>query len=146
MCGDSPLFQPETIHLLTEKHLQEKATLTLTSAIVHNPTGYGRILRNDKGEIEGIVEEKVASDKEKEIREVNGGCYAFNAIWLWKNINLMHKNEVGEYCLTEMVDIAVAQQQKVCAISANADEIVGINTFQDLQAAEAILQARGKHT
>jgi bifunctional UDP-N-acetylglucosamine pyrophosphorylase/glucosamine-1-phosphate N-acetyltransferase len=142
MCGDSPLFKVETVRSLMETHVRKQATITLASAILDDPRGYGRILRAPTGNIMGIVEEKPATPKQKAIKEINGGCYAFDAEWLWENIELMHANETGEYCLTEMVDIAIAQGKKVITVSAEADEVAGVNTPDQLLAAENILRAR----
>jgi bifunctional N-acetylglucosamine-1-phosphate-uridyltransferase/glucosamine-1-phosphate-acetyltransferase GlmU-like protein len=121
--------------------VREGATVTLVSAVLHDPSGYGRILRSPEGDIEGIVEEKLANGDLKAIREINGGSYAFDAEWLWANLISMQKNEVGEYCLTEMVDIAVAQGRKVIAVPAAPTEILGINTPAQLREAEAILKS-----
>ena len=140
MCGDSPLFRKKTVHALMETHIRENAAITLTSAILENPHGYGRILRSADGEVSGIAEEKLATDEQKAIKEVNGGSYAFDANWLWDNIDLMHKNEAGEYCLTEMVDIAISQGHRVVTVSAAPDELQGINTPDQLREAEEVLK------
>ncbi|HET6454263.1 MAG TPA: NTP transferase domain-containing protein [Armatimonadota bacterium] len=139
MCGDSPLFRVETIRSLMREHVRHQATITLTSAILDDPAGYGRILRNPSGEVSGIIEEKMASDEQKSIEEINGGCYGFDAEWLWGNIGLMTRNEAGEYCLTEMVDIAIRQGRKVITVSSGQDEVAGINTPAHLKQAERML-------
>ncbi|MCX6377291.1 MAG: NTP transferase domain-containing protein [Armatimonadetes bacterium] len=142
MCGDSPLFRVETIRSVMEAHLRERATITLVSAILDDPRGYGRVLRGPGGEVSGIVEEKLATEEQKAIGEINGGLYAFDAPWLWENIGLMRRNEAGEYCLTEMVEIAISQGCRVIAVSASPDEVAGINTPDQLLAAERVLLAR----
>jgi len=142
MCGDSPLFRVETVRSLMEEHVQCQAAVTLVSAMLDNPSGYGRILRNPTGEVSGIVEEKLASDEQKAIGEINGGCYGFDAEWLWNNVGLMAQNEVGEYCLTEMVDIAIRQGRRVIAVPSHPDEVAGINTPAQLEQAEHILCGR----
>lgn len=143
MCGDSPLFRVETIRSVMEAHLRERATITLVSAVLEDPSGYGRILRNSSGDVAGIVEEKIASDEQRAIREINGGLYAFDAPWLWESIGLMRRNEAGEYCLTEMVDIALAQGRRVITVTASPDEVAGINTPEQLRFAEGVLRRRG---
>ncbi|HUV04627.1 MAG TPA: NTP transferase domain-containing protein [Armatimonadota bacterium] len=143
ICGDSPLFKAATIRSLMEAHIREHATITLTSAVLEDPSGYGRILRDPAGSVSGIVEEKLATDQQKAVKEVNGGCYAFEADWLWDNIQSMRRNEAGEYCLTEMVDIAVAQDRKVITVPAELEEIAGVNTPSQLREAEAIFERRG---
>lgn len=143
MCGDSPLFRSRTVRLLMDTHVEQKATITLVSAVVSDPRGYGRILRDANGRIEAIVEEHVATEEQKRICDINGGCYAFDAAWLWKNIELIPRNTSGEYCLTEMVHIALTRGLKVCAITAESEEVMGVNTPDELLAAEAILRRRG---
>lgn len=142
MCGDSPLFRASTIKSTIASHKAEDATVTLACAILDNPTGYGRIIRNSTGEVSGVVEEKMASEEQKAIQEINGGCLAFDADWLWNNIDLMSKNEAGELCLTEMVDIALAQGKKVITVTAGQDEVLGINTPEQLAEAERVIKSR----
>ncbi|MHB0998952.1 MAG: NTP transferase domain-containing protein [Armatimonadota bacterium] len=142
MCGDSPLFKTATVDLLMKVHIRDQAAVTLVSAILDDPGGYGRIIRDSDGQICGVVEEKIADGEQKRIMEINGGCYAFDAEWLWANIDLMRKNEAGEYCLTEMVDIAVSQGKRVSAVSAGSDEVAGVNTPVQLAEAEEILKSR----
>lgn len=142
ICGDSPLFRLETIHTLIDIHCTDGSTITLVSALLNDPFGYGRILRNASGEITGIAEEKNASKEQKAVQEINGGCYAFAAQWLWDNIHLLTRNEAGEFNLTEMVDIAIRQGLRVTSVSANPDEVAGVNTPDQLRQAEEILKAR----
>ena len=142
MCGDSPLFRAKTIRELMEKHVREHATVTLVSAVLEDPQGYGRIARSASGEITGIVEEKMATPEQRAIREINGGAYAFDADWLRDNLGLMRRNEAGEYCLTEMVDIALSQGRRVLAVSASPEEVAGVNTPDQLSQAEEILRCR----
>ena len=142
MCGDSPLFRVETVRSLMREHVGRKAAITLASAVLDDPHGYGRILRDSDGEVSGIVEETLASEEQKSIEEINGGCYGFDAEWLWGNIGLMTKNEAGEYCLTEMVDIAIRQGRKVITVSSQPDEVAGINTPEQLLDAERMLCIR----
>ena len=144
MCGDSPLFRIETVRSLMMEHIRSGAAITLVSAILDDPHGYGRILRNPAGEVSGVVEEKFASDEQKAIREINGGCYGFDAEWLWENIGLMTRNEAGEYCLTEMVNIAIKQGLEVITVASQPDEVAGINTPEQLLAAEQILLTRAR--
>ena len=143
MCGDSPLFRVETIHTLMNTHRAAGSAVTLVSALLDDPYGYGRILRNASGEITGVAEEKSATPEQKAVREINGGCYAFIAQWLWDNIHLLTRNEAGELNLTQMVDIAIRQGLKVSSVTAAPDEVAGINTPDQLRRAEEILTVRG---
>ncbi len=142
MCGDSPLFRVETISAVMDAHVCEDAVITLASAILDDPTGYGRILRGPNGDVVGVAEEKIATPEQKAVKEINGGLYAFDGDWLWENIHLLHENEAGELCLTEMVDIAIAQGRKVIAVPIPAEEVAGINTPEQLRAAERVLSER----
>ncbi|MEN6371963.1 MAG: sugar phosphate nucleotidyltransferase [Armatimonadota bacterium] len=142
MCGDSPLFTPATIISLKERHLSSGAAITLVSAELNDPAGYGRIKRLASGEITGVVEEKCATVEEKLIHEINGGAYAFDSKWLWENIGCMERNEAGELNLTDLVRVAIAQKKKVEAVIVPAEEVMGANTPSDLRVIEDILETR----
>jgi len=142
MCGDSPLFKVETIQTLMSTHRSQQATITLAASILTDPFGYGRIVRDEAGNVSGIVEEKMATEEQKRLNEVNGGCYAFDASWLKENIGRLAKNEAGEYCLTEMVDIALSQSKSVVTVQCGQEEIWGVNTPEQLDAAERVLKCR----
>jgi len=142
MCGDSPLFTSETIRRIADQHVLAGAVVTLASARLDDPTGYGRIVRDSHGRIVAIVEEKCASDREKAIREVNGGIYAFDARWLFGSIDKMAINEVGEYNLTDMVRVAIEQGRTVSAIECDPSELLGVNTPDQLAEVEATLRGR----
>ncbi len=108
LSGDAPLITPETIGRLRDFHLQKKAAMTLLSAELENPTGYGRVLRkNSKSdEVKAIVEEKAATSQQKKIREINSGFYAFAVKPLYANIGKLKTNNVhGEYYLTDMAAV-----------------------------------------
>lgn len=140
MCGDSPLFTAPTIVSLMEHHEASQATITMISALLDNPTGYGRIKRDASGGIVGVVEEKCASTEEKAISEVNGGAYAFDSDWLWSNIHRIERNEAGELNLTDLVRVAISQGNRVEAVPTGVKEITGVNTPADLQFVEHILR------
>lgn len=142
MCGDSPLFTSETISSLTARHAESQAVITLVSAALDNPTGYGRIKRRQTGEIAGIVEEKCATTEEKLIREINGGAYVFDSQWLWANIDRIERNDAGEWNLTDLARIAISQCRKVEAVEVTAEEVMGVNTPDDLKHVEEMLQSR----
>lgn len=142
MCGDSPLFTAETVRRICEEHTRTRAVVTLASALLDDPFGYGRIVRDPNGAIAGIVEEKCASDREKAIREVNGGAYAFDARWLFDNIDQMALNEANEYNLTDMVRVAARQGRTISAVSCDPRELMGVNTPDQLHAVEEILRGR----
>lgn len=142
MCGDSPLFTPETLRKLKDHHKHTDATITLVSATLDDPTGYGRIKRSPDGRISGVVEEKCASPEEKTIREINGGAYAFDSEWLWTNIHRIEVNEAGELNLTDLVRIAIADGLTVEAVPTAPEEVMGVNTPANLAEVESILRTR----
>lgn len=142
MCGDSPLFRAATLREMMRAHSDTGAAVTLASAELADPFGYGRILRDGEGRIAGVVEEKCATDAERAISEVNGGAYAFDAGWLFTNIGLMALNDAGEYNLTDMVRVAIEQGRTISAVKCDGLELLGVNTPEQLRVVEDIL--RGK--
>jgi bifunctional UDP-N-acetylglucosamine pyrophosphorylase / glucosamine-1-phosphate N-acetyltransferase len=136
LSGDAPLITPETIGRLRNFHLEEKAAMTLLSAELENPTGYGRVLRKSarSAEVEAVVEEKAASAAQKKIHEINSGFYVFAGKELYENIEkLSTANAHGEYYLTDMAAVLRKARQRVVAWkTANASEVLGGNTRAEL--------------
>lgn len=143
MCGDSPLFTTKTITTIMREHEASGAVITLASAILDDPFGYGRILRDSRGRITGIVEEKCANPDQHAIKEVNGGAYTFDAGWLFDNIDRLAMNEAGEYNLTDMVRVAIEQGKTVAAIRCDPTELLGVNTPEQLKLVANILSNNG---
>ena len=140
--GDTPLIQPETLRRLRDLHEQSGATVSMLTAMVDDPTGYGRVVR--KGEsVVAVVEERSASVDEKAIREINSGVYFFDARWLWDNVGRLELAEKGEYYLTDLVTLAAGQGRLVSAlILEDPVEAMGINDRVQLAEAEAVLRWR----
>lgn len=115
MYGDDSAFYPaDLFRLLLNEHDKSGAEATLLSIKVDDPTGLGRILRNKAGEIVGIVEEKVATDEQKKINEINTGCYCFNREFIERRVGEIEKNPVSqEYYLTDIVEVALGHGEKV---------------------------------
>jgi bifunctional UDP-N-acetylglucosamine pyrophosphorylase / glucosamine-1-phosphate N-acetyltransferase len=138
LSGDAPLITTETIERLLSFHRGQKAAMTLLSADLDNPTGYGRVLRkNPRGaEVRAIVEEKSATEAQKKIREINSGFYVFSAKDLYANIGkLSTANAHSEYYLTDMAAILRKKGKKVVVFkTANASEVLGGNTRSELAA------------
>jgi len=136
LSGDAPLITPETIGRLRNFHLEEQASMTLLSADLPNPTGYGRVLRKTprSAEVRAIVEEKAANSAQKKIREINSGFYAFAVKDLYGNIGkLSTTNAHGEYYLTDMAEVLRKARQRVVAFkTADAGEVLGGNTRAEL--------------
>lgn len=144
LVGDAPLLRPETIRALVERHQTEKAAVTVVTGVVDDPTGYGRIVRDRRGEIEAIVEEREADADTKKIREINSGCYAFDARACFAALRRVTPSAMnGEYYLTEMVRLALKAKQRVATFTApEAVEALGINTQADLAEANRLLRKR----
>lgn len=127
-CGDSPFIDPETIKSSLELHIASKSAVTVITACLDNPRGYGRIIRSEDG-IEGIVEEKDCSDSQRKINEISSGCYWFNTKKLLEALpRLQRNNSQGEYYLTDTISIlksdgCVAQAY----LSDNQDSVLGAN-------------------
>lgn len=141
--GDMPLLRAETLRQLAATHEETQATLTLLTLVADDPMGFGRILRDSAGRVVGIVEDSVATPEQKRIRELNGGVYAFQADWLWENVARLQKSPKGEFFLTDLVEMAVAQGRRVEAVTTDdADQMLGINDRTHLARAEAIARKR----
>ena len=146
LCGDTPLLQAKTLKSLLKLHRQKQPAVTILTALLKNPFGYGRIKRNGTGEIEAIVEEADAQPAEKRIKEVNSGVYLFSAPKLFRSLSLVKPNNVkGEYYLTDAIRILRNSGERIAAcIAKEPEEVLGVNTPADLEIARHILTARGE--
>ncbi len=142
--GDEPLIRPGPLADLLARRAAEDAACLLGTAIVENPTGFGRILRDGAGRFMRIVEERDCSPEEKQIREVNPSCYAFMLPGLWDALDrLGTTNAQGEYYLTDAPELLARLSRKVMALAClEPDDILGVNTRQHLAQAHALLQTR----
>jgi bifunctional UDP-N-acetylglucosamine pyrophosphorylase/glucosamine-1-phosphate N-acetyltransferase len=142
LCGDVPLVKVETLRAFIDTYRENESTLSVLTAVVENPFGYGRILRNSKGWLEKIVEQKDASEEERMIREINTGIFCVRAPFLMEGLKKIGKeNAQGEYYLTDLVEIAKKRSLRCSAhIAADPVEVMGINTRVDLAVANGVLQ------
>jgi bifunctional UDP-N-acetylglucosamine pyrophosphorylase/glucosamine-1-phosphate N-acetyltransferase len=136
--GDTPLITPATIKKLIDFHNKNKSIATLLTTCLKNPHGYGRIIRNENGLVEKIVEEKDATEDERQICEVNTGVYCFEKNNLFDSLKeIKSNNKQKEYYLTDVVEILKNKNQIVSAfVTNNSNEILGINSR--IQLAEMI--------
>jgi len=136
LSGDAPLITSATIGKLLEFHRRNQAAMTLLSAKLEDPTGYGRIIRAGpkSDEVKAIVEEKSCTPAQQTIREINSGFYAFSVKALFEHIDeLKTDNPHGEYYLTDMAAVLRHAKQKVVAVETeNPSEILGSNTRAEL--------------
>ncbi|MHB0946084.1 MAG: bifunctional UDP-N-acetylglucosamine diphosphorylase/glucosamine-1-phosphate N-acetyltransferase GlmU [Sedimentisphaerales bacterium] len=144
LCGDMPLIRSEIVKTLIEKHGQESAAATLATAILDNPKGYGRIIRDGYGNIQGIVEDGDCNPQQKTIKEVNPSYYCFKNKTLFEALSKITPNNVkNEYYLTDALHLIIAAGHKVVAVTAvAAEDAIGVNNRQQLSEAGKIMQRR----
>ena len=142
--GDVPILRPETIKKFIQKSIKNKEYATVLTAIYNNPTGYGRIVRDIGGNITGIVEEKDATEEEKEIQEINAGIYCFDIQELLKALKKLEPNNAqSEYYLTDVVRIMNEEGLKTGAfIVEDNTEILGVNDKIQLELLTKVLRLR----
>jgi UDP-N-acetylglucosamine diphosphorylase/glucosamine-1-phosphate N-acetyltransferase len=134
LSGDVPLLTEITAKSLISEHQSRNAIATVLSVNLTNPTGYGRIIRDDSGNLSRIVEEKDATPFERKVTEINSGIYVFDAQTLFSIIDKIdRKNAQGEYYLTDTFALLIAQGKPVAvAITNDRIEVSGVNTKDQL--------------
>ncbi len=142
--GDVPIIRPETLKKLIEKSVTSKEYATLLTAIYENPTGYGRIIRDEGGSVEEIVEEKDANSYQKKIKEINSGIYCFDIEELLKALKFIKPNNAqGEYYLTDVIKIMNDKGLKTGAVIVEDNtEILGVNDRAQLELLTRVLRMR----
>jgi bifunctional UDP-N-acetylglucosamine pyrophosphorylase / glucosamine-1-phosphate N-acetyltransferase len=142
--GDSPLIRHETLSKFINTHKKAKSLLSILTAKVSNPYGYGRIIRNGRGRLTSIVEEKDATPEQRSLNEINSGIYCVETSFLWKALDQIDKkNNQKEFYLTDIVGIASTSGVKVNGFNLNdEEEIMGINNRVELSHAEELLRKR----
>ncbi|MBL0389096.1 bifunctional UDP-N-acetylglucosamine diphosphorylase/glucosamine-1-phosphate N-acetyltransferase GlmU [Tumebacillus sp. ITR2] len=142
--GDTPIIRSETLRAMQEHHIAQGAAVTVLTAVVDNPFGLGRIVRDEAGNVLRIVEEKDASADERQIREINSSVYLFDNALLWDALSKIDNNNAqGEYYLTDCLEVLRGAGHKVTAfITGEPKEIQGINNRAQLAVANAIIRER----
>ena len=145
--GDTPFISAHSLKNLIQAQELTGDKLSMFTTTVKNFEGqfkpfekFGRIIRSQSGDILKITEYKDCTEEEKKITELNPGIYCFNSQWLWDNIVRINKdNAQGEYYLTDLLEVAVSQGERVNSLPINPNEVLGINTWEDHGHAENLL-------
>lgn len=142
LSGDVPLLQEETLRMMVDHQRRSRAELSFLTAQLEAPNGYGRILRDRDGTITGIIEEKDATDGQRQISEINTGVYVVSSAFLFEALaGVKNHNQQKEYYLTDIVAIALRRGKKVEAVHiADVRETLGINSREDLAKMEKNLR------
>lgn len=145
LSGDVPLIRPETIDRMWRFHQEQRAAMTVLTAVPENPFGYGRVIRKAQGspEIDAIVEQKALAPGQEKVGEINSGMYVFRTAPLLAHLDkLTNQNPHGEFYLTDIAGILRSEGERVVAIEAgDAHEILGANTIAEMMTLDAQLNA-----
>ena len=144
LCGDTPLLEADELEKFYAEHVKSGAAATVMSALMDEPFGYGRILRDANGDVAGIVEQKDASEEQKQIKEINTGNYCVEAPLLFEVLRTLgNDNAQGEYYLTDVLAKLRAMGKKVGGvITADSEMIMGVNSRRQLAEAESVMRRR----
>jgi len=144
LCGDGPLIRTETLKTLIEKHNSEHAAATLATAVLEDATGYGRIVRDAYGNIQGIIEHADCTPEQLKIQEVNPSYYLFDNKILFEHVEQVKPDNVkGEFYLTDALALIIASGHKVIAVTAvRPEEAISINSREQLSDVGKIMQRR----
>ncbi|MGV3467123.1 MAG: bifunctional UDP-N-acetylglucosamine diphosphorylase/glucosamine-1-phosphate N-acetyltransferase GlmU [Heyndrickxia sp.] len=144
VCGDTPLIKAETIEALLKHHEEQNAKATILTVYTEEPSGYGRIIRNEAGFVEKIVEHKDASEEERKVKEINTGVFCFDNQKLFEALQqVKNDNAQNEYYLPDVIEILKSQGEIVSAYqTADMDETLGVNDRVALSSAERIMRRR----
>jgi bifunctional UDP-N-acetylglucosamine pyrophosphorylase/glucosamine-1-phosphate N-acetyltransferase len=144
LSGDVPLIRPETIAAIRDTHLREQAAMTILTAVPPDPTGYGRVLRRTPGqpEVTAIVEQKSLKPDQLATPEINSGIYCFRTTALFEKLDRLDTNNAhGEFYLTDVAAMLVADNQRVVAVQADSvDEVLGANTIAEMMHLDAAMR------
>lgn len=142
LSGDVPLIKADTLRAMLAAHLADNPALTLMTTTLDDPTNYGRIVRDDNGNLKEIVEEKDATAEQRKINEINAGIYCAEFSFLFQALKKVGRdNKQGEIYLTDIVEIAIDNGLQVATFNgAGGEELLGINSRNELAAANKYLQ------
>jgi bifunctional UDP-N-acetylglucosamine pyrophosphorylase/glucosamine-1-phosphate N-acetyltransferase len=143
LCGDGPLLRPEVLNELLQNH-NGQTTATLATAILDDPTGYGRIIRDGSGSLKGIVEHKDCTAEQLKIKEVNPSYYLFDNRKLFETLGQVNNNNIQkEYYITDVFGIMLQKGCKVAVVAAvRPEEAMSVNTKEELDKLNGIMSKR----
>jgi bifunctional UDP-N-acetylglucosamine pyrophosphorylase/glucosamine-1-phosphate N-acetyltransferase len=145
--GDMPLLRPSTLQALLDHYQKGESPLAMLIVTDDDSRGFGRVTFDTAGSIQAVIEEAECTPDQLAIRELNAGVYCFEGKWLWSNLPHLplhaDKGDAGEYFLTDLVELAVAQGFEISyLVTKDASETMGINTPEHLAEAETMLGIR----
>lgn len=144
--ADMPLIRGGSLRSLIEAQRDHTGPLTMLTGRSVNSRGFGRVLRDDHGRVQGIIEEAHTTEEQRQITELNVGAYAFEAAWLWDHLGKLPLSPKGEYYLTDLVGLAVQKGLEIASVQVEDEsELIGINTRAHLAEAEAVLRQQITH-
>jgi len=144
LAGDGPLIRPSTIEAMLERHRTDHAAATLATSVVDDPTGYGRVIRDDDGGFAAIVEQKNGTPAQLAVREIYPSYACFDAESMFAALRRLEKDPVaGEYYVTELPAMLKASGDRVAVVDAvPPEDVLSINTLDQLAEVDAILRRR----
>ena len=142
LSGDVPMIKLETLRSFIDHHNNARAVCSILSVRLENPTGYGRVIRDESGGFQKIVEQRDATEEERQVKEINSGIYCFEARHLYKALRSVEpKNDQGEYYLTDVPEIILANGGTVSVyLHTDAREVYGINSRAELAEFENLIR------
>jgi bifunctional UDP-N-acetylglucosamine pyrophosphorylase / glucosamine-1-phosphate N-acetyltransferase len=141
--GDAPLVEADTLFRVLDVHRTSSAAATVLTATVHDPSGYGRVVRGPDGVIERIVEERDADPDLRRIHEINGGVFAFEVDLLVPMLSKIDReNSQGEYYLSDVIGLFYGEDERVAAVETDAEEVSGVNSRSQLAYVSGLLRHR----
>lgn len=136
---DAFMHTPRTFRELYKTHRENHAKITFITMDIEDPEGFGRIIRDERGEVTGIIEEKNATEEQRNIKEINLGCYIIDKEYLTKNLKHIKKNPVTkEYYITDIIDIIAHNKHKIAGYNLKNVKWRGVNTREDLEIAKSM--------
>jgi bifunctional UDP-N-acetylglucosamine pyrophosphorylase / glucosamine-1-phosphate N-acetyltransferase len=144
LAGDGPLIRPKTLTQVLNVHQTAGATATLATAVIDDPTGYGRVIRDEQGGLDAIVEHKDANEQQLAVKEINPSYYCFDADKLFDALSRVgNDNSQGEYYITDVPGMMKREGNIVSVVDAvPADDVHSVNNPQQLAVVDAIMRAR----